>query len=842
MRKLLKLGLILISSVLLVGCSQNQAQKIEIPTFSFNAEEYPEPLVLENDKLRFTLYPETTHFEVLNKVNNSVWRSNPEDAAYDPMADPTNINYMLSTLIIEYTNSIGVTVTYANFEKSIEKTNYQITKNGDTIEVDYTIGDFKKIYYIPPAMPESRMNTYLEKMDSSAQRKVKTYYRRVDLDNLLPTDDPDELKKQYPELETERVYVLRTDVQNHMKLQMQDFFAAAGYTIEDWEADMEKYAKEDTEEQPYFNMSIIYRLEDDELVVEVPYEKMIWKEEYPITRVKVLPYFGAGSTDDEGYLMVPEGSGAVINFNNGKSEQNAYYVDVYGWDLGRERDSMTDENDTAFPVFGIAKNGNSMLCILEDYAPVAIIEADVSGNGSSYNFAHASYLTMHYSSLKVSKKTDKSVIMFEQRKPSGVLKQRYRFIDSDNYIKMAESYREYLMKKYPDLLVKKTESSTPVNVTLIGAIDKDVQRFGLPVNVPWELTSYKEASEILDELKQTGYKDLYVKYRGWMNDGLRHEALTKVKPVSKLGGKKELVKLINHANELNIPLYLEGTVQTTYNYGWFDGFVINRDAVKTAGREILKLNDFTVWYAPNPYLDDYYLLKPQRTIEYMKNLTDYVKAHNANVAFSDIGYTVAGSYDPKNLITRQEVMEMHQQELSRIYAEGSKIMINNGNDYAMPYADFITNMDLYGSRYGIIDYMIPFYPAAIHGLKSYSGESINLSANYKKLILKSAETGAGLSFTFIKEATSELRETYHTNLYGSDYDLWKEEAYKIYNRYESELGHVFNQYITDHKRLKDGVFVTSYEDGTNVYVNYTDYDFEQDGIRVPAQDYLVERR
>jgi len=841
MRKLIKLGLILMSSVLLVGCSQQAAQKIEIPTFSFNAEEDPEPLVLENDKLKFTLFPETTHFEVLNKANNSVWRSNPEDALNDPMADPTSKNYMMSPLIIEYTNDIGVTVTYGSYEKSIEKSNYQISKDSDSIEVAYTIGDFKEVFYIPPAMPESRMNTYLEKMDSSAQRKVKSYYRRIDLNNLLPTDDPGELKERYPELENERVYVLRTDVQRHLKLQMQDFFADAGYTLEDYHADMEKYAKEDTEERPYFNISIIYRLEDDELVVEVPYDKMLWKEEFPITKVKVLPYFGAGNTEDEGYILVPEGNGAVINFNNGKSEQNAYYVDVYGWDLGRERDSMTDENDTAFPVYGIAKNGNAMLCILEDYAAVASIEADISGNGSSYNNAYASYITMHYSSLKVSRKTDKSVIMFEKRKPSGNLKQIYRFIDSDSYIKMAESYRDYLMEKYPHL-VKKTEAGTPVNITLIGAMDKDVQRFGVPVSVPWELTSYKEAYQILDELKEAGYKNLSVKYRGWMNDGIRHEALTKVKAVSKLGGKKELLKLLNHANELNIPLYLEGTVQTSYNYGWFDGFVVNRDAVKTAGREILKLNDFTVWYAPLTWFDPYYLVKPHKSIEFMETLADYAKTNKANVAFSDIGYTVAGSYDPKNLITRQEVLEMHSQQLAKIASEGSKIMINNGNDYAMPYADYITNMDLFGSKYQIIDYMVPFYSAAIHGIKDYSGEAVNLSANYKNLILKSAETGAGLSFTFMKESTSELRETHHTYLYGADYDLWKDEAYKIYSRYESELGHVFNQYITDHKRLADGVFVTTYEDGTNVYVNYTDKDFEQDGIKVPAKDYKVERR
>ena len=841
MRKLTKLCLILMSSVLLIGCEQEISKVEEIPTYSFDTTADNQPLVIENDKLKFTLDPNTTYFEVINKKNNSVWKSNPDNAADDPMADGASKNYMQSPLIIEYTNNIGVKVLYSTFDKSIQKTNYQVSQNGDTIQVDYTLGDFKKIFYIPPAMPESRMATYLEQMDSSAQRKVKSYYRRIDINNLLPDDDKGELLEKYPELENEKVYVIRTDVQNHLKTQMEGFFRDAGYTLDDYHADMEKYAKDDDEELPYFNVSIIYRLEDEDLVVEVPFEKMMWKEGFPITKVKVLPYFGAGSTADEGYLMVPEGNGAVINFNNGKAEQNFYYSDVYGYDFGMERDSMTDENDIAFPVFGIAKNGNALLCILEDYAPVAGIEADVSGNGSSYNYVNATYTTIHYSSLKVSAKTDKSVIMFEKRKPEGSLKQRYRFIESDSYIKMAESYRDYLTERYPKL-TKKDSSSTPVNVALIGAIDKDVQRVGIPLSLPTELTSFKEAYDLLDELLATGYKNLSIKYRGWLNEGVRHSALAKVKHEKELGSEKDLIRLINHANELNVPLYLEGTVQTSYNYGWFDGFMVNRDAVKTAGREILELNDFTVFYSPLDWFDCYYLLKPAKTVEYMQNLANYVKAKKAGVSFYDVGHTVSGSYDPKNLVTRQESLEMQRKQLAAIDAEGTKILINNGNDYALPYADIVTNMDLSGSQYMLIDYMIPFYSMAIHGLIDYTGEPINLSPNSIDLVLKSAETGAGLSFAFMKESTSALQETGHTYFFGADYDKWKDEAYSIYSRYEAELGHVFNQYITNHEYFKDGVFATTYEDGTKVYVNYTNYDYEQDGIKVPAKDYVVERR
>jgi len=95
---------------------------------------------------------------------------------------------------------------------------------------------------------------------------------------------------------------------------------------------------------------------------------------------------------------------------------------------------------------------------------------------------------------------------------------------------------------------------------------------------------------------------------------------------------------------------------------------------------------------------------------------------------------------------------------------------------------------------------------------------------------------------FMDESTSALVNTNYTHFYATNYDMWKDKAIEIYNDYQEKLGHVFNQYMTEHKQLADGVFVTGYEDGTKVYVNYNYYDFEQDDIKVPARDYVVQGR
>ncbi|MGF7142108.1 hypothetical protein HNQ56_000518 [Anaerotaenia torta] len=840
MKLIKKAGLILISSMLLVGCAKEELHRQVMDTYSY--EEDKSSYTLENDHLKFTLDPDTTYFQVLNKSNNVTWDSNPVGGADDAFADNQSKKYLQSTLLIEYCNDTGIRVLYNNYEYSILKRNYNIEQGEGYIEVNYTIGNVEQVFLLPVAAPESRMKEFMDRMEASDQKKINTYYRKIDIAKLRATDNKADLIARYPDIEQEPVYELRDGTQGYLKKKIEDLFSSVGYTREDYEEDKARYSKVGSEENPYFNVSILYRLEGDELVVELPFEAMDWSDRFPLTKVNVLPYMGAGSTEDTGFILVPEGNGGIINFNNGRNEQSAYYTEVYGWDDGMERDYLTDDNRSDYPVFGISKNGSSMLCILEDYNSVASISADISSRNHSYNYASATYTTLHAASISVSAKTDKSVMVYEAKKPEGTIRQRYRFMESSSYGMMAKAYRDYLMAKNPSL--KKIESSsTPINITLIGAIDKVEQRLGFPVSVPLELTSYQEAYDIIDDLKEAGYHNLSIRYSGWMNGGTKQKLPTSIKTVSELGSKSKFKKFLKHAEESGVPVYLESMTQYAYNKGLFDGFVINRDGAKYSSRKIIKLYNFSkVYFGEEDWKDCFYLLKPQVTIDIINKLSDYAEKNSANLAFTDIGFRVSADYNPKNLVTRQQAIELQKDELKKVSEKGTDLMVSGGNDYVLPYVAYINDMKLRGNKYHLIDELVPFYTMAIHGLVEYSGSPLNLSRDYREEILQSAESGAGLSFTFMKESTSILQDSFYTYLFGADYDLWKDEAYSIYSRFERELGHCYNQFITEHGFLADGVTVTAYEDGTKVYVNYNDTEFNEGDIRIPARDFKVERR
>lgn len=184
-------------------------------------------------------------------------------------------------------------------------------------------------------------------------------------------------------------------------------------------------------------------------------------------------------------------------------------------------------------------------------------------------------------------------------------------------------------------------------------------------------------------------------------------------------------------------------------------------------------------------------------------------------------------------------MELHTERLKALSEQD--VLINEGNDYAVAYVDMITNMNLSGAEYSIIDKTIPFYQMALHGFVNYTGEALNLTGNMEDELLKSAEYGAALAFTIMQESAFTLQNTLYTEYFGSEYASCSERMYEIYNRYNSELGHIFNQTMTGHEFVEPQLTCTTYEDGTKVYVNYSQNDKTVDGTVIPARDYAVVR-
>ena len=642
-------------------------------------------------------------------------------------------------------------------------------------------------------------------------------------------------------MENEAVYVMRNNQKDNKKSKVEALLAKNGYDGEEYAYDQGRIAGESALSGAVFNVTLSYKLDGGDLVLGVPYQDIRYTANYPIISVTPLPYFGAAGADQEGYIIVPEGGGSVIRYNNGKNSQTAYYSNLYGWDYGAARTVLINETRSDFPAYAMTGGEEAFLCLLEDGASLAGINADVSGRNNSYNTASATYTVLHNDQYEVSAKTTRRIYMFERELPDIVATQRYRFVQSNSYVELASAYGEYLAQTRG--LDGVSDEDAPVVISLVGAIEKTVKRGGIPMTASVALTDFNEAQAIVEELNGEGLTGLDIRYEGWANGGVSQRVFTSVKADSSLGGQKGLERFVQAAQGAGNSVYLDGMNMFTYRSGVLQGFNYFADAAKHTTRDRVKLYPYSpIFYTEARWMDSYYLAKPAFIQRMADNFASAAQKAGANVSYRDMGYLLAGDYDPNGITTREKSLAQQRAIMAAAGDKGLKVMIRSGNDYALGAVDVISDMDLFGNGYSIVDEDIPFYQIALHGRVNYVSESLNMTGDWQTTLLRSAEYGSGLAFTFMGAAADELVDTHYTQYTGASWAALKDSAVDTLVKYREDMRGLNSQRITDHAYLTDDVTCTTYEDGTQVFVNFGEKDFRSGRTAVPARSYLVVRK
>ena len=803
-----------------------------------------EEIVLENQYLELRFFPETTEIALVNKATGTQWRSNPTGT--DPLADTVTRYLMHSLFSLEYADVSGIGQTLYSSEQSVNLHAYNYGIVDGALEVNYTVGNLERTYVIPPAIPEERMLTFFDNMNAGDVSIVKTGYRLYDIDNLRSNDNRDELLANYPDLTRINVYVLRSEIHEYQRAEFETIFESAGYTYDDYLEDIDHYPSTGGRERPAFNLTFRYSLEGNSLILNIPFDRIAYRAAYPVVRLTVLPYFGAGGLEDEGYLLVPDGSGALIYFNNGRQNQLSYTNLVYGWDEGLKREAVINDNRAPFPAFGIEKNGEAFLCIIEEGASYAIVGADVSGRNSSWNNVFPRFYTVHSELMNISGRSERAVYQYERGLPEGEsITLRYIFCEENGYVGMAKEYRSWFSNQYPSLAGRNNESGVPIAVEILGAVNKTQHRLGIPFDLPLKLTSYREAAGMIGDFAGFGWKNVQVKLNGWFNRSVGHTIPTKINLIGALGNKNDFRSLTDAVRQSGYSLYPEVDFFYMRDKRIFDEFSLYSDTSRFLSRERIQRYPYSfVWFGERTDWGKLnYIARPEIAMSMISNfLQNSLSFGLGNIAFRNMGATLAGDYNERRFVSREASMRMRQEKFDELRKQGTGIMLLSGHAYAAPFADFIVDMALDDQSFGITDVPVPFYQIALHGLVPYTGMAINLAEDYTKHLLKTIESGAGLYFSFMTEETAVLQETKFRQFYANEYGKWVRDADALYRQFTDDFGHLYNQAITDHEILSSGVTITSYEDGTRVIVNASGIAVNYYGRNVGANNYVVFRQ
>ena len=246
-----------------------------------------------------------------------------------------------------------------------------------------------------------------------------------------------------------------------------------------------------------------------------------------IGNIYLFPMLGNTKLGEmEGYMLVPDGNGALIYLDDKEGKYSAAYTQkVYGSDVGitepyvlslfwNKYETVNDPEYILAPVYGMVHEGSKMayLGVITSGAEGATIEAYPNGAYTNYNWITAKFLkTTIYN--EPTSNSGGSVVKVTDRLGYDI-SVRFFFTRNEeaNYAGLAGRYRDYLLEA--GKLVPK-EDSFKLRTDFFGS-DRENWMFTTKAVT---MTTTDDIREIYADLKNEGVTDLLTLYKGWQDGG-----------------------------------------------------------------------------------------------------------------------------------------------------------------------------------------------------------------------------------------------------------------------------------------------------------------------------------
>ena len=585
-------------------------------------------------------------------------------------------------------------------------------------------------------------------------------------------------------------------------------------------------------------------LKDDQFTFAMKDETLKESGRGKLSKISFMSFLGSVYEDTiPGYMLVPDGSGALIRFQKAKAYLSGYSRKVYGADLSMDTDASvsnlngnrtddyaTEENRLSFPLWGVVhgENQNGLLATIDSgelYAMINAIPAGAENQTVKFSRAYADFIYRNEYNKRVS---NAKVVKEPQETPNTVNPTlTFTFLTNEeaDYVGMANRYREKLLKA--DLLPK-NEIETKGDVSLLLHIAGSEVKEGFLKNGLETLTTAEQAEEILKDLKKSDITNVSMILSGWNKGGYHGAKVGSTKFEGKVGSEKDLLALRKTLQKQGGDLALVTNVITA-----------NKDQINI--RQDVALNatlDSIVKTIPNKnlmYQDTYFL----RHAEVVKALDkNFDKLEEFGLVLEDAAKYLHADYTIGKEKTRIDVME---EMTSKIAEAKQDLYFDAENLYMLKYASKIIDIPVSGSQYIYETDSVPFLQIVLRGSVDYYTPYSNLGFYSDASVLKMIEYGAYPSFMVMAEDNFSISDTPLENYFSLNYQDWKVKIESVYKDVNATLSKVKGAEIIDHEVVAEGIYKTSYANGVSIYVNYTGEDYvTEGGVTVPECGYAVE--
>lgn len=576
------------------------------------------------------------------------------------------------------------------------------------------------------------------------------------------------------------------------------------------------------------SLSLRVYLDGEYLTVEIPNESISEGDVYKLRNLKIFPFLGAVYANSiPGYILVPDGSGALIRYQDIDVHSDIYEFRYYGQDNSVQT-ALENEPRLAFPVSGMVHgiNQHGFITIVEAGAEYGSLVVSPAKRNLKYYYSYNefTYRNIYQTPLSESDATNSTGrLVIEEGINSADVIMHYQFLSGmdANYIGMANAYRQYLINKENVSSRVSLNDSIEIFIDIIGSETKE----GFIFDEYLEMTNIFQVKEIISDLLANDIQPMVV-YKGYDSYGLTSMGMISEGISRKLGSKQEVEALLEYVEDNNISLFFQIDPLTVYEDGRFS---LYRDATRRITQNLLISEGFTKM--------KYFIAPTGVENALVASVSNLSKNNIEKFALESIGYLLNSHYPTsENSYDRSEVRAIYESLLASLEQD---FLIYQANDYLLKYTSDYLLTPLSSSRYRIYSDTVPFVPYVLQGLMNKYSPYQNFNSSSRIELLKMVDFGVAPSYLLTWNSAYQLQSSELQQIYSSSYQTWQEKIISDFNYVYEGLEAQNNSIVVSRTYLDTGIYEVIYDNGIKIIINYTNSSYDYLGESIGALSYKV---
>lgn len=572
-----------------------------------------------------------------------------------------------------------------------------------------------------------------------------------------------------------------------------------------------------------------------------------------VATISVLPYFSAVADDEDGYIMVPDGCGALMYLSPEKDDFRSftYKKEVYGRDeILSLKQITTKSEDILIPAFGLKTSKKAMMGLITEGDSVSSIQIFPEGIKTGYNCISPLLTVRESDMLSLYEGSSNAISAFafnDQPVQLNAYKIQYFFLEEDsaNYSEMAKMAANYYKDTYK-LNERNYDGTASVYISTLGSVKKNTNVFGIPVNKPTAVTDFEKAQKIIEQLKKEGVQKINLLYEGVFSGGTedKYPVNANIEPV--LGGQSGLKNLLRFASTQNATVFpMVDLVRIYRSGGKISKTKDSSRSIKGVYKEIypLQISSGT----PDKKTNSYSIVKSELLPQiYSRNISELKKLGIAdfgdsgmNILSADYQKKYFGADEKSTGTDRVQALSYKKETMGYVHSQVNQYLVKQFYSYMLPYITNISELPIKSSGIIGITEDIPFIQMVVNRFVEYSSTPLNFQTNHDNVLLKMLEYGSMPSIYMIGIDSQTLNDTVAKYSYTGNYTDWVSKTVSMTKQFESVYNKLKNQTFIAHEKLANGIYKSTYSKGSSIYVNYSNKMIKIENSEIPAMSFFI---